>query len=213
MKNYTKIAVIGGTGKSGKYLVQELPRQGFSIKLLVRNPKNFKINNEHIEVIYGDVRDYEVVRSIIQGCSVVLSTLGGTPLSEPTVFSQATKNILRAMAEFGIKRYVVTTGLNVNTSFDKKGVITQAGTDWMHVNFPKSTADRQHEYDLLLESTVDWTLIRLPLIELTDERRETKTSLEDCLGENISATDLANFIVEQIDDCTFIQKAPFLANI
>lgn len=213
MKNKLKIAVIGGTGKSGRYLVQELLRKGFSIKALVRNPENFKVESDLVEIVYGDVRDYEIVESLIKECDLVLSTLGGTPLSEPTVFSQATRNILMAMTEFDIKRYIVVTGLHVDTPFDKKSPKTKFATDWMYANFPKSTKDRQDEYDVLVDSNSEWTLIRLPLIVMTDERLETKISLEDCLGDKISATDLAVFMIDQIDDTSFIRKAPFIANI
>lgn len=213
MKNKLKIAVIGGTGKSGRYLVQELIGKGFGLKVLVRNPENFKVESDLVEVVYGDVRNYEIVKSLIKKCDLVLSALGGSPLSEPTVFSQATKNILAVMTEFDIKRYIVVAGLNVATPFDKKSPKTKFATDWMYKNYPKSTKDRQDEYDLLVESELDWTLVRLPMIELTDERKETKTSLEDCSGDNISATDLAHFLIEQINDVTFIKEAPFIANI
>jgi len=212
MKNKLKIAVIGGTGKSGRYLVQELIRKGYHLKALVRNPENFKVESDLVEVVYGDVRNYEIVKSLIKKCDLVLSALGGSPLSEPTVFSQATKNILAAMTEFDIKRYIVVAGLNVDTPFDKKSPKTKFATDWMYTNYPKSTLDRQREYDLLVESELDWTLVRLPMIELTSEQKETSTSLEDCLGDNISATDLANFLIEQIDDKSFVGKAPFLFN-
>ncbi|MFK7814028.1 MAG: NAD(P)-dependent oxidoreductase [Maribacter sp.] len=213
MKNTSKIAVIGGTGKSGKYLVQQLLKNGYRLKMLVRNPDNFTIDNSLAEVVYGDVRDYETVKLLLQQCDVVISTLGGTPLSEPTVFSKATKNILNAMSEFGIKRYIVTTGLHVDTPNDKKNPKVQFGTDWMHKNFPKSTADRQVEFELLSESRIDWTLVRLPLIILTDDQKEINISLEDCPGDSISATDLAIFLIAQIKDKTFLQKAPFISNV
>ena len=216
MKDNIKIALIGGTGKSGRYLVRELVQRGYQLKALVRNPDNFNPDSYReqsplIEVVYGDVRDYEKVKLLVEGCDVVLSTLGGT-LSEPTVFSQATRHILNAMSEFDIKRYILVAGLNVDTPFDKKGPATQAATEWMYTNFPESTKDRQYEYELLVESHSDWTLVRLPLIIMTDERLETKTSLEDCLGDKISATDLADFLIEQIEDKSFVGKAPFLFN-
>ncbi|MEO9892553.1 NAD(P)H-binding protein [Aurantibacter sp.] len=212
MNNTIKVAVIGGSGKSGRYLVQQLLKSGFELKALVRTKENFKINSPKIVIVYGDVRDYATIHSLINGCSIVISTLGGTPLSEPSVFSQATKNILRAMSELNLERYIVITGLNVDTKYDKKGSITQAGTDWMYANFPESTKDRQYEYELLEASSIDWTLVRLPLIIMTDEQQEVKISLEDCLGDSISSTDLADFLIEQIDSNLFIKKAPFIAN-
>jgi len=214
MKNNIEIAVIGGTGKSGKYLVQELLNQGYNFKALVRNPKNFKVENDLVEVVHGNVNDYKTVLSFIEGCEVVISTLGlGIPYSEPTIFSTACKNIVQAMNELGLKRYIVVTGLNVDTPFDEKGPKSKFATDWMYTNYPKSTLDRQREYDLMVESELDWTLVRLPIIELTDNRKKKEASLEDCLGDNISATDLATFLIEQIEDESFHQKAPFLANV
>ncbi len=45
MKNKITIAVIGGSGKSGKYLVKQLIKQGFQLKNPSRNPDNFQINS------------------------------------------------------------------------------------------------------------------------------------------------------------------------
>jgi hypothetical protein len=46
----------------------------------------------------------------------------------------------------------------------------------------------------------------------TDSDVEISVSLEDCPGDKISATSLANFLVAQIMDDAFINKAPFVAN-
>lgn len=212
------IAVVGGTGKSGAYLVQELLRQGFRLKLLIRNAFSRDLplfyNQPTVEIINGNVRDYEVVRQLIQGCDAVISTLGlGIPNSEPTIFSQSTQNILRAMNECSIERYIVTTGLNVDTPFDQKSAKTQFGTEWMKTNFPLSTADKQREYELLRDSKVQWTLVRLPLIELIDSRKDVLISTEDMLGEKISATDLACFLITQLSDRTYWKKAPFIGSV
>ncbi|OCA78735.1 epimerase [Chryseobacterium contaminans] len=211
MKTNT-IAVIGGTGKSGKYLVQKLLNKGYSLKLLLRNPENFILNNPLIEIITGDVRDGEAVHSLINSCDVVISTLG-QPKGEKSIFSDAAKNIIQAMNDYGIKRYIVTTGLSVNTEVDCKNNHVKMATEWMYQNYPETTSDKQKEYELLSESSLDWTLVRLPLISLTDQSFAAETSLIDCKGENISATDLAEFLVSQIEDAAYIKKSPFLYNI
>ncbi|HXB10979.1 MAG TPA: NAD(P)H-binding protein [Bacteroidia bacterium] len=211
MKQNKKIAIIGGTGKSGKYLVKELINQSFQIKLLLRDPKKLKVENPLIEVIEGSVRDYDTVKTLLTGCAAVISTLG-QPKGEPTVFSQATRNIIKAMAETGIKRYIVTTGLNIDTPFDEKSPKTKFATEWMKTNYPETTNDKQVEYSILFESNADWTLVRLPLIELTDNRQKIAVSLKDCPGDKISATDLAHFLLEQLTDTDYLCKAPFIAN-
>ncbi len=214
MNNKFKIAVIGGTGKSGKYLVKQLIEHGFQFKILLRNPDNFQINNPLVEILEGDVTNPNVINSLVEGCEAVISTLGlGIPVSEPTIFSQATTNILHAMNEHKVRRYIVTTGLNVDTPLDKKSPKTLFGTDWMRKNYPISTANKQTEFEILSSSKVDWTLVRLPLIEETDESSEIIVSLEDCLGDKISAMDLANFIIQQLSTDKFVRKSPFIANV
>lgn len=210
--NTNAIAVIGGTGKSGKFLVQSLLNKQYPIRMLLRNPENFTLKNPLINIVKGDVRNSEAVHHLIKDCDVVISTLGQS-VGEKSIFSDATGNIIKAMNSYGIKRYIVTTGLNVNTPFDQKNEKVKMATDWMYQNYPETTTDKQKEYELLNESNLNWTLVRLPLINLTDESFATETSLQDCKGETISATDLAKFLISQMDDQTFCKQSPFLYNI
>jgi putative NADH-flavin reductase len=213
MKQYTTIAVIGGTGKAGKYLVNQLIQRGFRLKLLIRNPEKFLLKNHLIQVVEGNANNATDIHLLMQGCDAIISTLGlGQPPSEANIFSESTKNVLLAMTNHQIQRYIVVTGLNVNTPFDKKSPKTQFATDWMYANYPKTTTDKQTEYEILLDTNVDWTLVRLPLIEQTDERGNIKVSLEDCLGDKVSSTNLADFLIEQLTDESFIKQAPFIAS-
>jgi len=205
------IAVIGGTGKSGKYLVQQLLKNHFPVRLLNRNPGGLQLNDPLVQIVAGDARQYQSVYGLLEGSQAVISTLG-QPKGEASIFSQATINILRAMAEHDIKRYIVTTGLSVDTPLDKKSGAIKAATDWMKANYPETTFDKQEEYELLQQSSVDWTLVRLPLIEQTNEAPEVLLSLEDCPGEKISAASLARFLVGQLNDVTYVKNAPFIAN-
>jgi putative NADH-flavin reductase len=71
MEQLNKIAAIGGTGKAGKYLVNQLVDQGFKIKVLLRNPEKLETTSHLVEKITGDVRNYESVYNLINGCSAV----------------------------------------------------------------------------------------------------------------------------------------------
>ncbi|BFO67790.1 NAD(P)-dependent oxidoreductase [Chryseobacterium sp. KCF3-3] len=211
MKTY-KIAIIGGTGKSGQYLVQNLLEKGYSLKLLLKHPENFTLQNPLIEVVKGDARDEVAIHTLIEGTDLVISTLG-QPKGEKAIFSDAAKNIISAMNHHGIRRYIVTTGLSVNTPFDHKNENVKMATDWMYQNYPETTADKQREYEFLLDSNLDWTLVRLPLIHLTQDNFLTEANLTDCKGEGISAADLAEFLVSQIEDSEYIRESPFLYNL
>lgn len=213
MNQINKIAVVGGSGKAGKYLVRQLIRKGFHFKLLLRKQENFLLENPHVENIEGDVSDYQTIYNLLDGCNSVISCLGlGIPPSEHTIFSRATANIITVMKAYSIDRYIVITGLNVNTPADKKSTITKSATDWMYANYPLTTADKQTEYEILTKSDVQWTLVRLPMIEQTDREGKISVSLEDCPGTKISATSLAQFLIGQLSDNRYMRQAPFIAD-
>jgi putative NADH-flavin reductase len=211
MQTKNKIAVLGGTGKAGTYLVQQLLKMEIPMKLLLRHPENFQINNPLIEIVPGDARNPEQVQSLVEGTAAVISTLGQSR-GEESIFSVATNNVIQAMRYSHIKRYIVCTGLHVDTPQDSKTAYTATATEWMKKNYPKTTADKKVEWELLQASGLDWTLIRLPMIELTDMKKEIAVRQNDCPGENISATSLAIFLVDQLDDRTYIGSSPFIAN-
>lgn len=210
MNQNIKVAVIGGTGKAGNYLTKQLVSQGFKTKALTRNRRKFEETNL-IEKVIGDVTDYESVYTLVTGCNVVISALGQTKGEDP-VFSVAAKNIVKAMAALQIKRYIVLTGLTLDTPFDNKGFRTTVKSLFMRLLFRKIILDKQNEYKILQNSNLNWTIVRVPLIELTGNRGDVETSLTDCKGSGISSTDLADFLVGQINDERFIKKAPFIWN-
>lgn len=214
MKSSDKIAVIGGTGKSGKYLVNRLINKGVQFKLLVRNPRKISFEYPEMELVEGEVTDRKVVAELLKGCTAIVSTLGlGIPPSSPELFARATELILQAMAENKIKRYVVVTGLNVDADGDAKSEKTKSATEWMKVNFPISTASRQEEYNMLVNSSMNWTLVRLPMIEQTDEIKNYQLDLTDCKGDKISASSLADFLISQVERDEYYQKAPFIFDL
>lgn len=210
--NHT-IAVIGGTGKSGKYVVQELVSQGYKVKMLVRNPG--RVPNPHplIEIIHGDVLDQSIVNTLLDKCDAVISTLGwGIPPSSNTISSEGTTRVLEGMKVNRIKRLILISGVNVDVPGDIKGIYAKSATSFMYENFSASTVDKQNEYELLKKSEVLWTLVRLPMISMDSENKPILASEIDCPSQEISATSLAKFLIRQIDDLTYLQKAPFIAN-
>ncbi len=207
-----KIAILGGTGKSGKYLLKRLIENGCIVKVLTRHPDKIKDHDPSTEIVSGDARNYKSIFSLLFGCDVVISTLG-QPAGEAPIFSQASKNVLVAMKQLNITRYIVTTGLSVNTPLDRKDSATQFATEWMYKNFPETTLDKQLEYEHLSQSVADWTMVRLPLIIQTDDKFPTGVSLDNCSGGAVSSTDLADFLISLISEDTYNRKCPFLFNL
>ncbi|WP_427875550.1 NAD(P)-dependent oxidoreductase [Flavobacterium sp. MMS24-S5] len=212
MKNISKVAVLGGGGRTGKYLVNQLLENGFSVKLLLRNLDDFTIQNSKIEIIKGDAINEESINLLLKDCQAVVSTIGQRP-GEPMVASQATKNVLNAMKHNGIERYVLLAGLNIDTPFDKKSPKTIMATDWMKTNYPEIQKDRQFTYDLLVDSKIDWTQVRVPFIVFSNDSSEIAVNIEDCLGEKISALDISKFMVKEMIESNYIMQSPFISAI
>lgn len=212
MKNQHTVAVIGGTGKAGTYLTRLLAQEKIPSKILVRDLE--KVSRQpFVEYVAGDVSQYHSILQLLSGCQTVISCLGlGNPASDPSIFSTSSRHIVTAMNTYGINRYIVLAGLNVDTPSDKKSERSQLATQWMKSHFPLACKYRQQEYQLLSGSGIDFTLVRVPLIEQSDKEEEVRTDLYDCKGERIYAASLARFLLNQVTDIQFLKKAPFVWN-
>jgi uncharacterized protein YbjT (DUF2867 family) len=96
MRKIKNVAIIGATGKSGKYLFQRLLNTPYHLIILLRNPENFLFKHDKIVLIKGDARDPLAIQSLLQQADAVVRMLG-QPAGEPSIFSTATSNIIRGM--------------------------------------------------------------------------------------------------------------------
>jgi putative NADH-flavin reductase len=210
MNQKKTIAVLGGGGRTGKFLVAKLIDQGYRLKVLLRSLENFELFHSSVEIIKGDAIDPIAVHALVKNSQAVISTVGQRK-NEPLVAHAATANILNAMMYYEIRRYVLVGGINIDTNYDKKSIQTLAATDWMKANFPAMQEDRQKAYRALLESPVDWTLVRVPMIEFIEAGDNLTVNCEDCLGTKITAGAIARFLIQQLSDVQFYRQAPFIA--
>jgi putative NADH-flavin reductase len=211
MTKNSAIAILGGNGRTGKFVVSKFIEQQFPIRLLLRNCENFKTKHPLVEIIQGDATDPEAIDSLLVNCQAVINTIGQRN-GEPLVAAKATGNILQAMNIHKLRRYIVLAGLNIDTPFDKKGSQTDAATTWMKTNFPEIQEDRQKAYAMLLDSDVDWSMVRVPMIQYTGGKNKYTVSTIDCPGTSITAGDIADFLFQQLEETRYIRQAPFISN-
>ncbi len=122
----SKVLVTGADGFIGSHLVEIILKKGFSVRAfcLYNSQGNWgwldTLSNEvksNIEVVLGDVRDYQSVLEAVKGCDYIfhLASLIAIPYSfkAPQSYVETnitgTLNVLNAAKYFGVTRFIHTS--------------------------------------------------------------------------------------------------------
>ena len=208
-----KVAIIGGSGKVGRFLIQRVSDAGYLMRILMRNPDKIKPIDKRMEIVQGNARDIASIRSLLQGCDTVLNALGQRKdKDEAPIFSTATSHVLAVMKELGIRRYILVRAFSIDAPGDHKDLRTRLISRLVRWVIPEIWADWQKELDVLLGTNVEWTMVRIPILVDEPSLGQVRVDLASPPGKKMSGWDVANFVVAQITEPTYVRKAPFIGN-
>lgn len=205
------IAIIGGTGKAGRFLAETAIKKGYKVRMLIRNPEKVSVTSQNIELIKGDAQNPESIYSLLKGCEAVVNTFG-QPNRETPLYSEITKLIITTMSNTGVKRYIGVTGGSLDIYGDKKSLANQFGAILFRMIYSEMIKDKKKELALLQESEIDWTLVRLPFVVEKNSNKPIKDSLYDMPGLTITNRDIADFLITEISASKYLRQTPFIAN-
>uniref|UniRef100_A0A1L8DFY0 Putative nmra-like family n=1 Tax=Nyssomyia neivai TaxID=330878 RepID=A0A1L8DFY0_9DIPT len=198
-----KIAIFGGTGMTGQCVVDHALKKGIKLKLLVRDmktvPKTFR---DKVEIIVGDVKDYDKVLEVIQGTNGVAVTLGTrNNLAPTTELSEGTENILKAMKEASVQKISICLSSFLFYEPDKVPTIFE------HIN-----KEHQRMLDIVKGSDLEWRAVLPP--HIADEPSAEFQVLQDkSPGRTISKLDLGKFLIDCLTQEQYIQRVLGIATV
>lgn len=214
-----RVALFGGTGKLGRHIVEHAISRGYHLKVLVDNPDKLKTNgHQDIEVVKGDVLNYEDVLKAVEGTDAVISVIGHSLKNlkdSPEMLQRdATKNIVRAMEESKVDKVITLSGraLPFRIKDEPKLYPDKFSRFKMKVFVPKVIEDAEAHHRVLRKSKATWIIVRGA--KFTDDplkRRYRIGWVGKNSGRKIGRQDLAHFIVKQIPKDSFNYQMPFVS--
>jgi len=207
-----KVLIIGATGGTGKQLVEQALDRNYNVTAFVRKPSKLKISHDRLKILQGNVLDLDSLNKAVAGQDVVLCALGHKRWLHPTkILSEGTRNIITAMEKNNLKRFICETSLGIGNSFGKMGLYYTFFVIPFILQF--YFWDKYRQEKIIQSSNLDWTIVRPGV--LTNGSAKGKYKHGSKIGNwfytvKISRADVASFMLDQIEEKTYLNSSPGL---
>lgn len=206
------IAVFGGSGRTGRRVVERALAAGYAVRALVRDPAKLTIQGDRLTVLRGDVLDAGAVERTVAGSDAVLSVFGQVKGSPPDLQERGTRAIVAAMRAHGVTRIVSLSGGGLPAPEDRPKAADRVIRFLLTVLSGAVLADARRHLEVLRESGLEWTVVRGPrLTEAPGVGRARIGWVGVDASTQISRDDLADVLVAQVEDRTFVHRMPFVS--
>lgn len=206
-----KVTVFGASGGIGGQVVRQALDAGYKVTGVVRDPAGLSIRHPALEVVtVPGLTDPELLRPALAGSDVAISGVGPRSRRDASVASTATRTILRAMEESGVRRFVAVSAAPVGP--------VPAGESWLNrrILLPLIGALLRDVYadltvmeDEMRRSATEWTVVRPP--KLVDKplsgRYRIAVGANVPRGMTISRADVAHAMLAVLDDPATVRQA------
>jgi uncharacterized protein YbjT (DUF2867 family) len=204
-----KILVLGATGATGQLIVRDAVAIGHSVVALVR--AKARSNLPGAELIEGDPRDEGTLARALDGCDAVVITLGtGVGLRKVDLLTDATRALVAAMTRTGVRRMVCISALGVGDSRGHGGFVFDRL--FQPLLLGPAYKDKERQEAAIRASSLDWVVVRPGMLTNDPPRGRVKATadLAGVNGGKIARADVAQFVVEQLANDTWLKRTPVL---
>ncbi|MFE9449729.1 NAD(P)-dependent oxidoreductase [Streptomyces sp. NPDC006739] len=216
----TDLLVLGGSGRTGIHVLAQAAERGHRVRALVRDPAAVRAPTG-VELIQGTPANIDDIRTAAKGTQAVISVLNNArasdnpwakPASPPMFMTDAARNTLTVMAEQGIRRIALTSSQGAGDDWARLNPLVKAFINLS--NIKAGFADHTGVDQVVRASDTDWTLARA--VALTDKPAAGPLRAAEVggikPGPRISRADLARFLLDVVDQDTWIHAAPLVWN-
>ena len=118
----TRVLVTGGTGGTGKALVEKLAAQGTPVAVLTRNATKAKAALPAVELVEGDLFSYDTAVEAVAGRDIIFICSGTTSRLDPfdpfKIDWQGVENLVAAAKQQGgVKKIIMVSSIGVDDPF------------------------------------------------------------------------------------------------
>jgi putative NADH-flavin reductase len=203
-----KIAIFGASGRTGLLLTFQALNQGHEVTAYTRSPRKISITHKNIRIIEGELQDYDRIKAAVSGQDIVMCTLGVENNKPSTLLSEATRLILKAMEESGVKRFICMSST---------GVLDNDGGFWFgRILIPLFLKhvfeDKKRQLEVIRQSKSEWVIIRP--VGLTDSPKTGRYKINEGLATSwkIPRNDVADFMLKLTTDKKYDFKTPAISS-
>jgi uncharacterized protein YbjT (DUF2867 family) len=161
------ILILGITGRTGKYVLDEALKNNYTVHALVRDKNKVDVHSSQLVLFEGTPTDKTALADAMKGCEAIISVLNisrtsdfpWAPLrTQATFLSDAMKNILEVAEAQSVRRIILCSAWGANET--KKDL--PAWFRWLihHSNIGITYQDHEVQESLLQSSSLEYTIVR-----------------------------------------------------
>jgi len=204
-----KVVIFGANGKTGLLLVEQALAKGYQVIAYVRRPESILIENPKLKIVVGNLNEPLKMKDTISGADACISALGGGSLTKHSIdIINGIKNIISIMKITNVQRLIYLSSLGANES---RYLIPQPLRFILINIFLRVTlADHNTNEDNIRKSRLQWTIVRPGSLtdgQLTGNLRHGTENSKIKGITSISRANVASFMIQQLIDTTYQQKA------